>query len=108
MPACFRYVKIIWTDVMERTLRARYSRLVFDFCSIRYTAGYQMTLYQMSFNGGIYVWQDVSTAYLPRDHYDNGCTLQCLQLLRTFKVMADSEKLPESLESDLATLTSIF
>ncbi|KAF9571394.1 hypothetical protein EC968_000660 [Mortierella alpina] len=47
--------------------------------------GYQLTLYRLSFHDGIYVWQDISTAYLPRDHYDSGCTLRCLQLINTFK-----------------------
>ncbi|KAG0042680.1 hypothetical protein BGZ83_000190 [Gryganskiella cystojenkinii] len=51
--------------------------------------GYQVTLYQLSFHAGIYAWQDVSTDYLPRDHYDSGCTLQCLQLLRAFKNILD-------------------
>jgi hypothetical protein len=48
--------------------------------------GFQMTLYQLSFQAGIYVWQDVYTSYLPKDRYDSGNIIECVDLVKTFKV----------------------
>ncbi|KAF9080235.1 hypothetical protein BGX23_002473, partial [Mortierella sp. AD031] len=47
--------------------------------------GFQMTLYQLSFQAGIYVWQDVHTSYLPKDRYDSGNMMECVELLKTYK-----------------------
>lgn len=43
-----------------------------------------------SFQAGIYVWQHVHT-YLSKDRYDSGNMIECVELLKTFKV-----KLPET------------
>jgi len=51
--------------------------------------GFQMTLYQLSFQDGIYAWRDVHTAYLPKDHYDIGNIVSCVELLNTFKAILD-------------------
>jgi hypothetical protein len=45
-----------------------------------------MTLYQLSFQAGIYIWQDVYTSYLPKDRYDSGNIIECVELIKTFKV----------------------
>ncbi|KAG0221760.1 hypothetical protein BGW42_007325, partial [Actinomortierella wolfii] len=47
--------------------------------------GFQMTLFQLSFQAGIYLWQTIHTSYLPRDHYDIGNVVACVELLKTFK-----------------------
>ncbi|KAK3838832.1 MAG: hypothetical protein J3R72DRAFT_448419 [Linnemannia gamsii] len=51
--------------------------------------GFQMTLYQLSFQDGIYVWLDVHTAYLPKDQYDIGNIVSCVELLNIFKAILD-------------------
>ncbi|KAF9582371.1 hypothetical protein BGW38_000291, partial [Lunasporangiospora selenospora] len=51
--------------------------------------GFQMTLYQLSFQAGIYVWQHVDTSYLPKDQYDSGNVIECVELLKTFKAIMD-------------------
>ncbi|KAK3810467.1 MAG: hypothetical protein J3R72DRAFT_463841 [Linnemannia gamsii] len=51
--------------------------------------GFQMTLYQLSFQAGIYLWQDVHTSYLPKDHYDIANIVACVELLKTFKAIMD-------------------
>ncbi|KAF9166956.1 hypothetical protein DFQ26_006355 [Actinomortierella ambigua] len=48
--------------------------------------GYQLTLYRMTFHKGVYVWQTIDTAYLPRDKHDCGSMISSLELLQTFKV----------------------
>ncbi|KAG9065492.1 hypothetical protein KI688_001780 [Linnemannia hyalina] len=45
-----------------------------------------MTLYQLSFQAGIYLWQNVHTSYLPKDHYDIGKAMASVELLKTFKI----------------------
>ncbi|CAO3566254.1 unnamed protein product [Mortierella alpina] len=77
-------------DCIDRHLR--HGRKITNVACL-HVFGFQLTLYQMSFHNGIYVWQDTATAYLPRDHHDSGCTLRCLQLIRTFKVMACLERI---------------
>ncbi|KAF9581201.1 hypothetical protein BGW38_001872 [Lunasporangiospora selenospora] len=52
--------------------------------------GYQLTLYRMTFHKGLYVWQTIDTAYLPRDTHDCGSMVACLELLQTFKQILDS------------------
>ncbi|KAG0247695.1 hypothetical protein BG011_001058 [Mortierella polycephala] len=51
--------------------------------------GFQMTLYQLSFQAGIYVWQDVHTSYIPKDRYDSGNIMESVELLKTFKTIMD-------------------
>ncbi|KAF9541605.1 hypothetical protein EC957_002909 [Mortierella hygrophila] len=44
------------------------------------------TLSQLSFQAGIYLWQNVHTSYLPKDHYDTGNAMASVELLKTFKI----------------------
>ncbi|KAG0273066.1 hypothetical protein BGZ95_011125 [Linnemannia exigua] len=47
--------------------------------------GFQLILYKLEFMSGIYVWQNVGVAYLPRDMNDRGVIAGSIALLRTFK-----------------------
>ncbi|KAF9189807.1 hypothetical protein BGZ51_009274 [Haplosporangium sp. Z 767] len=51
--------------------------------------GFQMTLFQLSFQAGIYLWQVIRTSYLPRDQCDIGNIVACVELLKTFKAIMD-------------------
>ncbi|KAK3807291.1 MAG: hypothetical protein J3Q66DRAFT_357182 [Benniella sp.] len=51
--------------------------------------GYQMNVSQLQFEHGLYFWNHVGAAYLPRDKSDCGGLLQCYELLLTFKRMLD-------------------
>ncbi|KAF9577786.1 hypothetical protein BGW38_006774 [Lunasporangiospora selenospora] len=47
--------------------------------------GFQLVLYKLEFMSGLYVWQHVGVAYLPRDRNDRGTVAGSMALLRTFK-----------------------
>ncbi|KAF9363493.1 tyrosine/serine/threonine protein phosphatase pps1 [Mortierella sp. NVP85] len=86
------YLEDIWAlsgfakDCID--LHLRHSRILTTVpCLLVF--GFQMTLYQLTFQAGIYVWQDVYTSYLPKDRYDSGNMIECVDLVRTFKAIMD-------------------
>ncbi|KAG9072925.1 hypothetical protein KI688_000706 [Linnemannia hyalina] len=46
--------------------------------------GFQLILYKLEFTSGLYVWQHVGAAYLPRDMNDHGTIAGSIALLHTF------------------------
>ncbi|KAG9063314.1 hypothetical protein KI688_004196 [Linnemannia hyalina] len=69
-------------------LHLRHSRILTAAPCV-HVFGFQMTLYQLTFQNGIYVWQSVHASYLPRDQYDSGNMMDCVELLKTFKAIMD-------------------
>ncbi|KAF9900351.1 hypothetical protein EC991_007455 [Linnemannia zychae] len=69
-------------------LHLRHSRIL-TTASCVLVFGFQMTLYQLSFQAGIYIWQAVHTSYLPKDRYDSGNMVECVELIKTFKAIMD-------------------
>ncbi|KAG0306190.1 hypothetical protein BGZ97_000841 [Linnemannia gamsii] len=69
-------------------LHLRHSRIL-TTAPCLHVFGFQMTLYQLSFQAGIYIWQDVYTSYLPKDRYDSGNIIECVELIKTFKAIMD-------------------
>ncbi|KAF9344755.1 hypothetical protein BGX34_005361 [Mortierella sp. NVP85] len=69
-------------------LHLRHSRIITTVpCIIVF--GFQMTLYKLSFQTGIYLWQEILTTYLPKDQYDIGNIRACVELVKTFKTIMD-------------------
>ncbi|KAI1288593.1 hypothetical protein EDD11_009896, partial [Mortierella claussenii] len=69
-------------------LHLRHTRIITTVACVL-VFGLQMTLYQLSFQSGVYIWQDVHTSYLPKDQYDIGNIVPCVELLNTFKTIMD-------------------
>ncbi|KAG0017341.1 hypothetical protein BGZ81_010786 [Podila clonocystis] len=51
--------------------------------------GFELRYMELSFRAGMYLWQVVHTSYLPRDQYDIGNVVACVELLKTFKAIMD-------------------
>ncbi|KAG0047172.1 hypothetical protein BGZ89_005028 [Linnemannia elongata] len=69
-------------------LHLRHSRML-TTTSCVLVFGFQMTLYLLSFQKGIYIWQFVHTTYLPKDRYDSSNMIECVELIKSFKDIMD-------------------
>ncbi|KAF9128379.1 hypothetical protein BGX30_014350 [Mortierella sp. GBA39] len=45
-------------------------------------AGYQLTVYELRFQAGLYMWTEIGTGYLPRVKNDTHCLIRCMELLK--------------------------
>ncbi|KAG0267989.1 hypothetical protein BGZ95_002669 [Linnemannia exigua] len=63
----------------QRTITSIYCLQVF---------GYQLAIFELRFQAGIYLWIEIGTGYLPRDKNDTHCLIRCMELLNTLKVMS--------------------
>ncbi|KAG0275688.1 hypothetical protein BGZ96_003690 [Linnemannia gamsii] len=51
--------------------------------------GYQLTIYELRFQAGLYMWTEIGTGYLPRDKNDTHCLIRCMELLKTLRTLLD-------------------
>ncbi|KAF9143533.1 hypothetical protein BG015_000403, partial [Linnemannia schmuckeri] len=51
--------------------------------------GYQLTVYELRFQAGLYMWMEIGTGYLPRDKNDTHCLIRCMELLKTLRTLLD-------------------
>lgn len=49
-------------------------------------SGYKVKLFKMEYVGGLYVWTEVESSYLPRDHQDLDVIPKLLGLIKRLKV----------------------
>ncbi|KAH7054854.1 hypothetical protein BKA57DRAFT_501387 [Linnemannia elongata] len=49
--------------------------------------GYKLTVYELRFQAGLYMWTEIGTGYLPRDKNDTHCLIRCMELLKTLRVI---------------------
>ncbi|KAG0221174.1 hypothetical protein BGW41_007137 [Actinomortierella wolfii] len=52
--------------------------------------GYQLAVYELRFQSGLYMWTEIGTGYLPRDKNDTHCMIRCMELLNTVKSQLDA------------------
>lgn len=49
--------------------------------------GYQLAVYELRFQAGLYMWMEVGTGYLPRDMNVTHCLIRCMELLNTLRTL---------------------
>ncbi|KAF9923425.1 hypothetical protein BGZ67_009852, partial [Mortierella alpina] len=47
--------------------------------------GYQLAVYELRFQAGLYMWTEIGTGYLPRDKNDTHCLIRCMEILKTLR-----------------------
>ena len=55
--------------------------------SLLWHIGYQLAVYELRFQAGLYMWIEIDTGYLPRDKSHTHCLIRLIELLKTLKVI---------------------
>ncbi|KAG0348133.1 hypothetical protein BG004_005959 [Podila humilis] len=87
------YIQDKWTltslakDTIDLHMRER--RTIISICCLQ-VFGYQLAVYELRFQAGLYTWVEIGTGYLPRDKNDTLCLIRCMELLITVKSLLDA------------------